>query len=305
MLPFDMFPMLADCLYLKDLLCMSAACNSIRGTTIAIADLWVASKLHDLECIVDVHQPGRKRIDNNKKLHRLRLWISLQPYPLIFGGITLAQTRTIPFRFTIDTQGPLFLEVRMVVAKALNGSPKIGFVNAEASHLLESGWLGDLSRGQAIAAQCYAMAFSPSWGKVWATPTAMRDPALQSQVTRQTFFSGITQKQEFYTGWLNWSTSGDCRMKWNAPIRAGIFFKNGSFSFWRESPCGTGKWHSSGIVSTSLPQRVLPCVFMSSFAGYADVTFASVWRSPPDVCAECDARGHGLWDGWNHVISQA
>merc|ERR1712048_970901 len=93
--------------------------------------------------------------------------------------------------------------------------------------------------------------------------------------------------RDCYMAWLRWDPLGDCSRKWNAPIHAGLFLEEGNLTFYRR--WGNDCWHSSGIICEDMPSEVLPCVFMSSFIGYAQVNFVRMWSTPPDVCHGCDS----------------
>merc|ERR1712048_1478441 len=106
---------------------------------------------------------------------------------------------TLPFRFSLDTKGPLCLEVSIVAAKALNGSPRVGFIEAGAAH---GNWVGpwpeDFSRGHA-GPDVFAVAFDPSCGDLSATRAA-----LQGQRIAEPLEGG----REFFTARLKWNTLG-------------------------------------------------------------------------------------------------
>lgn len=168
----------------------------------------------------------------------------------------------------------------MTVAKAVNGSPCVGLVDARAqlpTGQLKTGIVArDMSRKGSGE---LAVSFSPDCGKVFASSLKHSSPTCCC------------------TASLKWSSVGDPSMLWNAPIKAGLLVKDRQLTFYRGSMCG--QWQSSGTILGDLPDDVIPAVFMSSFVGFAKVSFLNLWSSPPDVgCIHCDALGHGLKSGW-------
>jgi hypothetical protein len=185
----------------------------------------------------------------------------------------------------------------MTAAKAANGSFKIGIVDAEAASVaaqeMSDHWSGDLSRGQADS-DIFAIAFDPADGTMTASSTAIKG----KNTMRPTH---IRRKAKYYTAALTWDVLGDSTQKWNCPRQAALAVDQGNLTFFRMWP--DGSWESSGVVCGNLPRKVLPCVFMSSFIGYAQVNFVGMWNSTPDVCAEWDALGHGLVSGWRRIVA--
>jgi hypothetical protein len=185
----------------------------------------------------------------------------------------------------------------MIVAKAANGSFKVGVVDAEAASLAAQAtpeqWSGDLSRGQAYS-DIFAIAFDPADGTLTATSTAIKGKNTMRP-------AHIRRKAKYYTAALKWDALGDSTREWNCPRRAALVVDRGNLTFFRMWP--DGSWQSSGVVCGNLPRKVLPCVFMSSFIGYAQVNFIGMWNSTPDVCAERDALGHGLLSGWRRIVA--
>jgi hypothetical protein len=171
------------------------------------------------------------------------------------------------------------VEFEMTVAKALNGTPCVGLLDARTQLTpgqLESGKVPrDLSRAGTGE---LAVSFSPESGKVFASS-----------------LSG--QRTPVCTANLNWRNVGDSSMPWNAPLKAGLMIKDRQLTLYRGNM--HGQWRSSGVILRELPDEVIPAVFMSSFVGFANVSFLNLWQSPPDVCcANCDMSGHGLKDDW-------
>ena len=159
-------------------------------------------------------------------------------------------------------------------------------------------WSSDLSRSQDEGA-LFAMAFNPGSCSVHASidgagPVQLHDYGVNSSSSSHPTSPG------FYRAALNWPPMGDDSAKWNLPIHAGLFLENGSLTLYRLN--GNGPfWHSSGIICKNLPERVVPCMFMCSFVGHANVKFVKIWDSPPDVCPCCYAELRGTKSGWGSL----
>lgn len=188
---------------------------------------------------------------------------------------------TSPLPFVLDSRGPWFVEFEIVVAKAMNGSTRIGLV--DATNPLCSCPAQDLS--QRREADRFAISLAPAYGQVY-----VRAPS-RPQCERW-----HVEPDVCYTAYLNWDFIGDPSSKWNDPIQAGIFIENNQMTFFRGLPDG---WHSSGLICDKLPAQVTPCMFMSSFDGFSSVKFVALQRSAPEVCPGCDHCGHGTQDGWH------
>jgi len=218
------------------------------------------------------HGPYWKRMGEALKPRRLYMQ---------YNGMSPDCTRL--FGSALSTKGPWFVEFEVTAAKATNGTPCVGLVDA-ASRItpkeLESGMVPrDMSRkGQGDL----AVAFSPETGRVFACGV-----------------QGHVREGGCCAAWLNWKALGDSSMPWNTPIKAGLLVRNGKLTLYRGNVWGD--WRSSGVVMEDLPKQVIPAVFLSSFVGYASVRFLNMWAEPPDVvCPDCDRLGHGLsdWYTW-------
>jgi len=52
------------------------------------------------------------------------------------------------------------------------------------------------------------------------------------------------------------------------------------------------------VICQALPPKVLPCIFMASFTGYACVHFLGLRHEPPEYSPDLDAIPYGTADGW-------
>eukprot|EP00746_Dinoflagellata_sp_MGD_P127363 gnl/MRDRNA2_/MRDRNA2_61954_c0_seq1.p1 gnl/MRDRNA2_/MRDRNA2_61954_c0~~gnl/MRDRNA2_/MRDRNA2_61954_c0_seq1.p1 ORF type:complete len:194 (+),score=16.65 gnl/MRDRNA2_/MRDRNA2_61954_c0_seq1:2-583(+) len=175
----------------------------------------------------------------------------------------------------------------------------IGLVDADVSlSTMHTGeWPLDLSHSQAQvpkAKRCFAISFSPGRAMTRATLHEGNSQELLSEAITTQTTDGCTE-QGNYIAYLNWKTLGNEKHGWNVPIRAGLFLENGCLSFWRKTE---EDWHSSGVICQALPPKVLPCIFLTSFTGYACVFFSGLSHGPPECCPHCDASGHGTAAGW-------
>lgn len=205
--------------------------------------------------------------DDNALARFFQLKASLRPRCLARGSNMDWPDKTVPFKFALESKGPFFVECRATVAKADNGSPLIGLVDADAP------WCGkDISNS-------FAVAFSPDTGHMKATIAR----GSQSQlIAFDDPIPSASAKMVSARAKLAWRPVGNAQEKWNKAVDAGIYVENGNLSFYRVSTCGC--WHSSGIICQNLPARVLPCIFMRSFMGFTDVRFVRIWDSLPELC---------------------
>jgi len=298
-LPAETFELVTSYLPILALLQFGSACNAFRHVAMRMIDSLVASELDGLEDGIELHDMSMYS-PLSVMLNRLHLRAALRPRCLIRGFSPQWPNTTRPFPFALNSKGPLFVEFELIAARAPNGTPRIGVVDSgllwqSARREVRQGWPYDLSRGHG-GSDAFAVSFSPATGGICATEAAIKPGEIQE--LRRPARNAPTK--EYYMGTLKWSELGDCRLKWNAPIHAGIFLENGKLTFYRM--WNDGRWHSSGVVSEDLPSQVLPCVFLSSFIGYTQVTFVRMWSEPADVCRGCDSLGHGLVNGWRRVI---
>jgi hypothetical protein len=217
----------------------------------------------------------------NATLRRFCLRAALKPYSVVLGCNRFWPDMTIPFRFSLDTEGPLCLEFQITAAKA---TLKIGFIDADAAFVtdqeLPDHWPGDLSRGQADP-DLFAIAFDPACG-------ALADSMKASRAKTCQFISGPKR-----TRCLQWEVLG-------GPVHAALVLEQGNLTFYHLWE--NGEWHSDGISFADLPRKVLPCIFMPSFIGYAEVQFLRMWNYAPDVCLGCGPCGRDLVNGSRHVL---
>jgi hypothetical protein len=216
-----------------------------------------------------------------------RLGDSLQPRRLILTYCGAPPDCTFLLGCALRTELTWFLEFEMAVAKAPNGTPCVGLVDARARvppGYLKSGHVPrDMSRGGAREGKL-AVSFSPETGRVFASSLMQTRPEPHPPCC-------------CCTATLNWGKLGDSSMTWNDPVKAGLLIKDRQLIFYRGNM--SGQWRSSGVILGDLPDEVIPAVFLSSFSGFARVGFLNLWPSPPDVaCIHCDQRGHGLKSDW-------
>lgn len=211
-----------------------------------------------------------------------RLADALQPRRLILTRRGAAPDCTFLVGATLNTKLEWFLEFEMTVAKAGNGTPCLGLIDASVPlppEQLESGFVPrDMSRRGSTAGEM-AVSFSPEWGRVFASSLVQSEPKC------------------YRTATLNWASLGDSTATWNEPLKAGFLIKDRKLTFYRGNM--VGQWRSSGVILEDLPDEVIPAVFMSSFVGFARVCLSNLWTSPPDVsCIHCDKLGHGFSSDW-------
>jgi len=210
----------------------------------------------------------------------LKFPMALQPRCLVRGHRKVWPDQTRPLPFVLDTTGPWFVEFKLAAAGAPNGTPTIGLVDAGCP-VTTSGeggrhWPGDLSRR---GTERFAISLAPYDGTVLA--------ARPGSTTR-------------CRARLRWEKIGDEQRKWNDPMSCGFLIENRKLKFFRVG--GGGAWHSGETVCEDLPKQVSPCMFMSSYVGFALVQYVCLWNSLPETCPHCDANFQGFaepWDSWN------
>lgn len=219
---------------------------------------------------------------------------ALNPYRLAYGHRTHWADQTKPLPFAVDSKGPFFLEFQLIAAKAPNGVPRIGLVDAASKSLIEHGPSSDLSRSK-DSGTSFAMSLDPGNCVLHASMNGGSSARLHDSGVNPNSFSQ-TPSVGCYRATLNWPVLGNESLPWNIPIQAGFFAENGNLTFYRMSE--NGSWRSTGILCRDLPEKVLPCAFMYSFVGYARLWFVRIWDCPPDICQGCDRVNHGTKDGW-------
>lgn len=251
-------------------------CSDRRSNGIAtrLAEQWTYAGL----------QPLQYRGEHCDRIlpHWLSSRLALRPMTLFHQECSRPCTGFTHFLpFVLDALGPWFVEFEVTVARAINGAPRVGIVDAStwfSSTELQSRRVArDLSQKSAGS---LAVSFSPQCGAVFATW-----PQQPCDAGRDT-----------YKAHLNWHEVNDASWWWNHPIKAGLLVWQRSLIFYRTNEWGT--WHSSGIVVSDLPEQVMPALFLSSFVGFGSVRFAGLRSSPPQVCPCCDRWGHGLFSDW-------
>mmetsp|Transcript_24346 Transcript_24346/g.38981 ORF Transcript_24346/g.38981 Transcript_24346/m.38981 type:complete len:318 (+) Transcript_24346:56-1009(+) len=310
--PHDVFMKIVSNLQPLSVLRLGSACSSIRAISIEVADLLAVEQLDGLDGGCSLRKQCHEK---NQKLHRILLCAALQPYHVIRGCQQHWPDMTIPFRFAVDTQCPLFLEFQIHVAKAINGTPKVGFVDGESAYVKaqekRNQWPADPCHGKQ-GPGIFALGFDPEYGTLRATKTAIRGQSSRSIASALCAPCANSKRMcEYYTGALKWDQLGDCMQAWNAPLHAAFGFAQGKLTFYRRR--GNDKWESSGNIFGDLPRVMVPCVFMSSFVGYAKVKFVRISSRLPDPCLICETRSHseahsepcdecGLVNGWRRIV---
>lgn len=219
-----------------------------------------------------------------KHLNCLTRWImlrsALRPRCLVSGHRKDWPDKTIPFKFVVDSKGPMFIECQMTVAKGSNGSPLVGLVDAESPLLTK-----DVDKS-------FSITFSPIAGHMRATI----DRSCSSQLTECDLpMPTAGPSMECVRAKLAWDRLSNEQDKRNTPVSFGLFVENGQLAFYRRSHCGC--WRSSGFICRNLPAKVLPCVFLRSFMGFTRTRLIGVQESPPS--GALDDAGYSLEDGWS------
>jgi len=235
------------------------------------------------------------------------------------GGLRGSRSRTRLLPVTIDTQGPpCFIGFTIAVAQALNGSPLLGFVDADNDGIKMSMGAAagttvqeDLSRpkvgvlpGQAPTP--FAVACCPSNGQMhlamdgrdWST-------AAPRNVVSSVDIPSSGHDPLKLCAFLQWPPS-DAEMKRKVlHIHAGFLIENGKLTFFRRLP--NECWLSSGVVLEDLPRRVVPGMFLYGFDGFARVHFTGLQRNAPDLCPRGAAlQGYAQdWHTWPWVAAVA
>mmetsp|Transcript_84910 Transcript_84910/g.150372 ORF Transcript_84910/g.150372 Transcript_84910/m.150372 type:complete len:291 (-) Transcript_84910:139-1011(-) len=265
--------------------------NLLRFGTLTKSTHEIATRLGNLIAALAYNGIHPSSMSNSKP-HWMQLRTATVPRLLIAGRSEDWPELTRAFPFTLDTRGPLFLEFRMVIARAPNGSPRIGVLDAVSSSKVIPESSHDWSRGRGD--KVFSISMSPSGGEVLATMVEGGSQKIEGLPTATN--SRRSPRQNVYKATLNWPVETKEQAKWNPPIQGGLFLKDGALSFWRMFE--NGSWHSSGIICEDLPERVLPCVFMLDFMGYTHIAFESIKNKHPPICPHCDWRYHGTVDGW-------
>jgi len=227
----------------------------------------------------------------------IRLRCARTPYCFIRSFSNCWQADTKPLRLALDSRGPIFVTFSLQAQNAKNGTPTIGLVDHASFQKLHERTCcpgaflkcGDLSRSPSEVD--FALSLSPGEGTLFTALGPDNKTELVDFVYQRT-----GDKHKRWKAKLNWWKMGDERRKRNHAVECGFFLKNGCLSFFRRAE--NGAWHSSGVVCHSLPERVVPCMFMYSFMGYGHVWFSGLRLHPPSVCPGCDFHNHGTRGGW-------
>jgi len=269
---------------LRDLVNFGACCNTARIPARKGADMLVMSELKGAQL-------------TKTSCPEMPYWAQLKAASraccLARGQSDCWQDKTTPLPLVVNSEGPVFLEFQLTAAKAPNGTPTIGIVDAKTPDGTPDGWSCDLTRQKTNMS--FAVALSPGCGSVHASickdgPTELAD-----------FNSTPNSQPGCYRAVLKWPYLGDEEARWNMPIHAGFLLENGNLTFYRQAKDGC--WRSSGIICEGLPEQVVPCMFMSSFVGYTNVRFVRIQKKPPAVNQwvnyhpRCQA-GPGTKFGW-------
>eukprot|EP00746_Dinoflagellata_sp_MGD_P021541 gnl/MRDRNA2_/MRDRNA2_150317_c0_seq1.p1 gnl/MRDRNA2_/MRDRNA2_150317_c0~~gnl/MRDRNA2_/MRDRNA2_150317_c0_seq1.p1 ORF type:complete len:323 (+),score=37.06 gnl/MRDRNA2_/MRDRNA2_150317_c0_seq1:79-1047(+) len=307
----DIFDPIGRHLELDALICLGTSCREAHQAATKLADEWIALVFEG------VYAPKNLTSVKFKAMPQwVRLLAAFKP-AVVFKGYNVDwPDLTKPLPFILESDASWFLRFTIIAAKALNGTPTIGLVDAEASAgmMQKFEWPLDLSRSQCefpvdLSRSKYkassnedigffAISFSPGCATANASLVEGDSPELVDMIngsSLQVAGNAREKKQHTYRATLKWPTLGDETQNWNFPIQAGVFVENGCLSFWRKAD---DVWHSTGEICRGLPHRVLPCVFLSSFTGYAQVRFLGLSYGPPPYCQHCDSSRHGIVDGW-------
>lgn len=307
----DMFEPIGRNLMLDALMRLGTSCRDARKVATKLADEWIEMVYESVDAPINLTSKSLQAMP-----HWVRILAALKPVVLFKGYNADWPDLTKPLSFILESDGSWFIRFKIIASKALNGTPTIGLVDAEASPEMmqkfewpldlsrsKYEWPVDLSRSAYRVSPdetmpCFAMSFSPGCATVNATLVEGHAQELVEMPTRsylQVAGTGQGKKQHAYKANLNWPTLGDETKNWNYPIQAGLFVEKGCLSFWRKAE---GAWHSTGVICRELPDRVMPCVFLSSFVGYAQVQFSGLSYGPPPCCQHCDSTGHGIAGRW-------
>lgn len=212
----------------------------------------------------------------------LATFVSLQPCRLVCGYCHKWQSQTRALPFKLDTVGPWFVEFTYVAAKAPNGTPGIGVVDAAP---LATTWDSENQSNPA-----------PRDVSCWMSCDLSRRSnghfAMSLSPYDGTVFAMWPQAETCKCAQLNWHSARNQLRKWNGPLHCGFLLENNSLTFFRRDD--EGYWHSGESVCKTLPSHVLPCMFMSSYVGFSLVRFECLRNSPPGICPHCDAVFHGF-----------
>lgn len=245
-----------------------AGCSRARPST---ASAMIASEFPgiDLEQLFLKWEPARA-VQQYIRLHQATnrkrcLYCRFMP------GATLTRRAT---DFVVDSPGSsYFVEFRVKIARAFNGAPSIGLVDADHELAKLGSWPDDLSRPRdGGAASPFAISCCPTSGVIHVCEGGSPGEADGEGTTQRCWFSS--------TGWVALDEMNRCPTRW---LRFGLFIQEGRLTFFRRSEGPDGNWVSSGVIRGAMPRRLLPCIFMYSFAGFAKLTFAGVSQEAPEV----------------------
>jgi hypothetical protein len=167
-------------------------------------------------------------------------------------------TLTAPMPVVIDTSGQFFVHFWMSVAKASNGSPCIGVVDADTAPRASEDWLDDLSRPR-HGARGFGISCNPYSGMlhqhaIWPGESAKADTASQDR-----------RQPRCKRAQLAWASGEGATLgRKRASVEIGVYISNGKLVFMRTGPKG---WEPSGVVCQHLPAKVLCCAFLYDFVG--------------------------------------
>lgn len=237
-----------------------------------------------------------------KKTGKMPEWVRLRavrrPTCVIRGYRQHWPCDTRPLPFALDSKGPVFVQFSIKAQKARNGTPTIGLVDAESVQKDDkqcSDLRCDMSRSIYGQAAC-ALSLSPGFGAMFAAVDSDRSDV--QLIDADKVAPGDPTKGR-YKAELNWWSSGNEFCRENDPIDCGFFLADGTLTFYRRET--HGHWHSTGVICEGLPERVVPCMFLFSFMGYAQVWFTGLRPFPPRLCPHCDMVNQGTRNGWTRM----
>jgi len=229
---------------------------------------------------------------------------ALWPRVLLKGYCEHWPWGSLRFPVLLNSEGPLFWSCAIVSSCAPNGTPTIGLVDGGIGLLpSQPGALPmDFSRQQLEVPQknteaVFAISCSVN-GRMHAMLPPSCDQRLQGDscewIHRQDM-PAHCKLQGTHVANLGWEWMGDETMWNDIPIHVGFFLHQRMLRFYRfYQPHGSrlGHWQDGCVVCENLPTSVVPCVFMFSFEGFAQVQFTGVRHNPPGTSCVCGPFEH-------------
>lgn len=191
---------------------------------------------------------------------------------------------TAPMPIAVETSGRFYVLFKVVAGHATHGGPSVGVVDLDGARrhpikLSHEDWSRPHQPSDFFGISC-----DPFAGRVHASHT--------SAVPLKHFDSLPLKEKCCPKSWsaevLGWQSIGVAA---GASLEIGMLISNGRLEFLRHGPCG---WEHSGVVWDGLPEKVVPCAFLSTFVGAA-VTYVERVRLHDfpscNIAKHCDLRG--------------